>query len=349
MRVVIAPDKFKGTLTAREVADAIALGVRDAIPDADCVLLPMADGGDGTVDALTASGWERRTGPSVDALGHPVTVPYATRGDEAVIEMAAVCGIAALTPQERDPWRTTSTGLGVLARTLMPTFTLHLAIGGSASIDGGAGFLQGLRIPVLDADGRDIGPGLRGLGTAEVIGDIPVDIAPFTVWSDVLSPLLGPRGAIALFGAQKGVTDPVPAEAALTRWSSLLERWSGHAVADLSGAGAAGGVGAAALALGAEVASGAVMIAEQVGVTSEVSGADLVITGEGRLDSGTTEGKAAWVVATLAGSTPVLCVAGSCPDPAPFEARGWRVCAGAGSPLTARDLRSLVAASLVDL
>lgn len=349
MRVVIAPDKFKGTLTARDVAEAIALGVRDAIPDADCVLLPMADGGDGTVDALTASGWERRTAQSVDALGRPLTVPYATRGDHAVIEMAAVCGLAALPPQERDPWRTTSAGLGVLARTLMPEFTLHLAIGGSASIDGGAGFLQGLGIPVLDADGRDIGPGLHGLDTADVIGEVASDIAPFTVWSDVLCPLLGPRGAVALFGAQKGVTDPVSAEVVLTRWSSLLGRWSGHAVADLSGAGAAGGVGAAALALGAEVASGALMVAEQVGVTSAVSGAHLVITGEGRMDSGTTEGKVAWVVATLAGSTPVLCVAGSCPDPAPFEARGWRVRAGASAPLTVRDIRALVAASLVGL
>lgn len=348
MRVVIAPDKFKGTMTARQAAEAIALGVRDAIPDAECVLIPMADGGDGTLDAMTSVGWERRESSSVDALGRFVAVPYATQGDDAVIEMAAVCGLAGLSLVERDPWVTTSAGLGLLARTLMRDHRVHLAIGGSASIDGGAGFLQGLGVRVLDDRGRDVGPGLRGVSTAHEIADAPDEIASFTVWSDVLNPLLGDRGAVALFGAQKGLTDPVAAEAVLTRWSELLQQWAGALVAGLPGAGAAGGVGACALALGAEISSGAFAIAERTGVDDQIRRADLVISGEGRLDAGTIEGKVPWVVAELAGARPVLLVAGSCPDPVTFEQRGYRVRAGSGQVLSESGLRELVAAALVE-
>ena len=349
MRVVIAPDKFKGTLTAREVAEAIALGVQDVIPDAECVLLPMADGGDGTLDALEAVGWARRVTAGLDARGRPVRVPYVTHDEDAVVEMAAVCGLAMLSPAERDPWVTTSIGLGQLARALMSEYRVHLAIGGSASIDGGAGFLQGLGIPVRDAHGADIGPGLRGLSTAASIGDVPVDLAPLDVWSDVWSPLTGPQGAVTLFGGQKGLTDPVPAEQIVTRWASLLEARFSSPVAERPGAGAAGGVGAAALALDADLESGAMQVADRIGVPEALLGADLVISGEGRLDRGTLEGKVPWVVAELAGGRPVLLVAGVCPDPGPFWERGFRVCAGTAGPLSAADLRGLVAGVLVDL
>ena len=348
MRVVIAPDKFKGTLTAREVAEAIALGVRDAIPEAECVLLPMADGGDGTLDVLEAAGWARRHTAGLDARGRPVEVPYVTHDEDAVIEMAAVCGLSTLQQSERDPWVTTSFGLGSVARSLLPDYRVHLAIGGSASIDGGAGFLQGLGIPVRDAHGADIGPGLRGVSTAASIGDPPSDLQPFVVWSDVMSPLTGPQGAVALFGEQKGLTDLEPAEDVLAHWASQLEERVGIPVAERPGAGAAGGVGAAALALGAELVSGALQVANRIGVPGALAGADLVISGEGRLDRGTLAGKVPCVVADLAGDRPVLLVAGGCPDPGPFLERGYRVCGGMSPVLTAADLRRLVADDLVD-
>ncbi|MBV9796382.1 MAG: glycerate kinase [Actinobacteria bacterium] len=319
MRIVIAPDKFKGSLPATEVAAAIAAGLGGT--GAELVTIPVADGGDGTVDAAVAAGYQRVPVTAAGPTGQPVATSYARRGDLALVELATVCGLERLPGGTRAPMDASSYGVGeVLAAALAAgARELVLAVGGSASTDGGAGLLQGLGARVLDGDGRPLGRG--GAALADVAGldltGLPASLqqAQVTLAADVDNPLTGPDGAAGIFGPQKGATPGQIAEldTSLRRWAKVVAETTGTDCATAPGAGAAGGVGFAALAvLGAQRRPGIEMILELVGFDTALDGADLVVTGEGSLDLQSLAGKAPVGVARAAArrGVPVVAVAG---------------------------------------
>lgn len=312
MKIVIAPDSYKESLSALEVAQAIEAGFRQVFPTAEYCCLPVADGGEGTVDAMVAATGGRRievgvTGP----LGKPVTAFYGLTGDgeTAVIEMAAASGLALIPRDERDPMRATSRGTGELIIAALDAGARRfiLGIGGSATNDGGAGMLQALGVRLLDPQGDELGPGggeLDRLARIELDGlDSRLAGCEIEVACDVDNPLVGPRGASAVFGPQKGATPEMVAalDAKLGHFAEIVARDTGIAVADVPGTGAAGGMGAAMLAfLGASLRPGIDIVMEAVGLDHEVADADLVITGEGRIDSQTINGKTPIGVARVA-------------------------------------------------
>jgi glycerate 2-kinase len=316
-RVVLAPDKFKGCLTALEVAQAVAAGVLDARPDAEVVLLPVADGGDGTVAAALAAGHREVVVEVEGPTGQPVRAPYAVRGTSAVVELAAACGLDLLPGGRPAPLLASTYGLGqVVADALDRGATrLVLGLGGSASTDGGAGMVQALGARLLDARGVELGRGggaLRDLAALDLTGLRPLAGVEVVVASDVDHPLLGPRGAAAVFAPQKGA-DPDQVrelEAGLTRWVDVVAEATGRDVRDVPGAGAAGGTGFAALALlGATLRPGIDLVLDLVGFGAAVRGARLVVTGEGSLDEQSLAGKAPVGVATAAARAGVTTVA----------------------------------------
>jgi glycerate kinase len=331
MRIVIAPNAFKGSLTAFEAAEAIAEGVRAAAPDADILLVPIADGGDGTVDALVAAtGGERRTLRVRGPLGDPVDADYGliAGGSTAVIEMAKAAGLALVPPGKRDPQITTTYGVGELLQHACDAGARHfiVGIGGSATNDGGAGMAQALGYHLLDENGHELAPGglaLKGLARIHVGGvhanwkEAQVDVA-----CDVTNPLTGPSGASAVYGPQKGATPEMVAEldAALQHFAEVIRRDLGVDVEPLPGAGAAGGLGAGLVAFtGARLEPGAEMVMEALRLDERIAGAQLVITGEGRLDSQTARfGKGPAAVAKHArrAAIPVLALGGSIADEA---------------------------------
>lgn len=354
MHVVVAPDKFKGCLSAADVADAIATGLRIADPDVRVTELPVADGGEGTVAATLAAGFTevrvRASGPT----GLPVDTRYALRDLTAVVELAAVVGLDLLPDHRPQPLATSTYGFGeVIAHALRHgAREVILAVGGSASTDGGAGMLEALGAVLLDDAGgplpRGGGP-LRGLGRLDLSG-LPRQLGRvrFVLAADVDSPLLGPLGAAAVFAPQKG------ADAAqidlldqgLQRWADAVEAATGTDAADRPGAGAAGGTGFAALAvLGATVRPGIDLVLELLDVHSTVTSADLVITGEGRLDRQSLAGKAPIGVARVARShgVPVVAVTGAS-ELSPAEAQG----AGLSAVYTLSDLEPHPARSLAN-
>lgn len=324
VRLLIAPQEFKGTLSAREASEAMAAGARQVIPDAEIDLLPLADGGPGTVEAIVeAKRGEFRTVTVSDPLGRPVEAQWGrVDGDTAAIEMAAAAGLWRLRPEERDPRRTTTRGVGelVLAALDAGCKRLIIGLGGSATNDGGAGMAQALGARLLDGEGNDLLPGglaLARLQRIDVAGmDSRLRDSSVTAATDVLSPLCGPEGASLLFGPQKGA-DPETArelDAALARYAEVIERDLGISVANVPGAGAAGGLGAGLIAfLHAEVRPGIEVVGEVVGLEARVRAADLVLTGEGRLDGQTAAGKTVAGLARLAKAQdkPVVVVAGS--------------------------------------
>jgi glycerate 2-kinase len=324
MRIVIAPQEFKGSLTAVEAARAIADGLRRVLPDAELVLAPMADGGPGTVEAVvTAKGgrWQKTTvrGP----LGAPVEAAWGTLdGDTAVIEMAAASGLALIPESQRDPRITSTYGTGQLIAAALAAgcHRIIVGMGGSATNDGGAGVAQALGARLLDDAGQELPPGgaaLSRLARIDVSGLEPsVHAARVVAATDVSNPLCGPQGASAVYGPQKGATPAIVREldAALAHYAAVIERDLGVRVLDVAGAGAAGGLGAGLVAfLGAEILPGAKLVAEAVGLEQRIAGADLVIAGEGRLDAQTAFGKAPWEVARLAGQAgvPAIAIVGS--------------------------------------
>jgi glycerate kinase len=329
MRIVVAPNAFKGSLSAVEAAEAIAEGARIAAPDADLVLVPIADGGDGTVDALVvATQGERRTVRVRGPLGDPVDAEYGLidAGSTAVIEMAKAAGLALVPPAKRDPRITTTYGVGELLQHAYDRGARHfvVGIGGSATNDGGAGMAQALGYHLLDETGRELPPGglaLKRLARIHVGGvhanwkETEVDVA-----CDVTNPLTGPHGASAVYGPQKGATPEMVAEldAALHRFAEIIRRDLGVDVEHLPGAGAAGGLGAGLVAfLGARLRPGAEMVMEAVHLDERLNQADLVITGEGRLDSQTARfGKGPAGVARHAKNAgiPVVAIGGSVAD-----------------------------------
>jgi glycerate 2-kinase len=320
-RVVIASDKFKGSLTATEVAEALAAGMLDVLPRLQTVLLPVADGGDGTVAAALSAGYHKITVDAVGPRGEPVRAPYALHGDRAVVELAAVVGLGMLPGGQLDPLRSSTYGLGLVIAdaTRRGATTIVLGLGGSASTDGGAGMVQALGAQLLDADGHNVQPGGGAL-----VNLVQLDLAPLRrtlggvkiiVASDVDNPLLGPHGAAAVFGPQKGADaqDLQTLERGLRHWSELVSRATGRNDTERAGAGAAGGAGYAALAvLDAEIRPGIELILDLIDFDARVVGADLVVTGEGSLDEQSLAGKAPVGVARAAAEAgvPVVAVAG---------------------------------------
>lgn len=321
-RVLLAPDKFKGTLTAVEVAGHLAESITRERPDVEVVVIPVADGGDGLLAAAVDAGFEPVGLAACGPLGEAVRTAYASRSDgrEAVVEMAEVCGLARL-PDGPAPMRATSRGLGeVMGQALDAGATsLLVGIGGSASTDGGAGLIQALGARLLDAAGEELGPGGGSLGRLariDLAGLHPgLAGAQVTVACDVDNPLTGPPGAAAVYGPQKGADEQQVREldAALAHLADVVARHTGQDLRDIPGAGAAGGVGYAALALlGAELRPGAEVVLELTGFHDALLGVDLVVTGEGSLDEQTLHGKAPVAVAAAAREVgvPVVAVAG---------------------------------------
>jgi glycerate 2-kinase len=325
MKVIVAPNEFKGSLTAPAAAAAIARGVREVFPDAEIVEIPVADGGEGTVEALvTAHRGEYRSAAVEGPLGGPVQARFGLidGGRTAVVEMAAASGLTLIPPERRNPEKTSTYGFGQLldAARQSGVSGMIAGIGGSATNDGGAGMAQAVGYRLLDSAGRDLQRGAAALAALDRIDPAGVhpgwSSARVMVASDVTNPLIGPLGASAVYGPQKGADPAMVArlDTALARLAAVIERDLGKQVADVRGAGAAGGTGAGLMAfLGAVLVPGAPLIVDASGFDEKLKGADLVITGEGRVDSQTAYGKAPGEVAKRAqeANIPVLLLAGS--------------------------------------
>ncbi|MEO8830593.1 glycerate kinase [Lapillicoccus sp.] len=321
--VLVASDKFKGSLTAAQVAAAVSAGIR-RVSSVPIVSVPVADGGDGTVDAAVSAGFERVPVTASGPTGEPVQTAYARRGDTAVIEMADVAGLVRLPGGVRQPLTATSRGLGeVMAAAIDAGCTqLVVGIGGSASTDGGAGLVAALGASLLDAEGEQLpggGAALERLDRVD-LGALRsrLESVNVTVASDVDNPLLGERGAAAVYGPQKGASpdDVERLDAALAHWADVVEEVTGRDDRHHPGAGAAGGVGFGLVGvLGARVRSGIDLLLELVGFDAALAHLgpdDLVITGEGSLDEQTLNGKAPAGVAAAAAArgVPVVAVCG---------------------------------------
>ncbi|WP_395365267.1 glycerate kinase [Streptomyces sp. YH02] len=309
--VLVAADKFKGSLTAVQVAERVTAGLRRVIPELTVETLPVADGGDGTVAAAVAAGFERREVRVTGPLGEPVTAAFALRDTTAVVEMAEASGLQLLPAGVFAPLTATTYGSGELLRAALDAgaTTVVFGVGGSATTDGGAGMLAALGARFLDASGAPVGPGgaaLADLATADLTGLDPrfasVDLI---LASDVDNPLTGPKGAPAVYGPQKGATpeDVRTLDAALAHFATVLEKAIGPKAAEAAlapGAGGAGGIGYGALILGASFRPGIELMLEVLGFAPALERATLVITGEGSLDEQTLHGKAPAGVAAAA-------------------------------------------------
>lgn len=343
MRIVIAPDKYKGSLSAPDVARHLAAGLQAATGShLDILLIPVADGGEGTLDAAVGSGFSRRSAVVTGPTGEPLTADFAVRGREAVIEMAAASGLAVLPgsgPDSASATGATSLGTGELVRAALDAGCrqIVLGVGGSATTDGGAGVLQGLGARFLDSAGRELPPGGAALARLDRIDfagfDPRLDETRFVLASDVDNPLLGADGAAAVFGPQKGAgpADVNALDAALAHFVEVLARELGpRAVkaAQAPGAGAAGGVGYAAIAaLAATRRPGIDVVLEFTELEARLAGADLVITGEGSLDEQSLLGKTPLGVARAAARAgiPVIAVCGRTTlGPEQLAASGFR-------------------------
>ena len=338
MRIVVAPNSFKGSLSATQAALAIARGVREVIPDADVVEIPVADGGDGTVEALVSAhhgtyGWANVEGP----LGDAVHAAYGLidGGRTAVVELASASGFELITAARRDPRQTSTYGFGQLLEAARKAGVdkVIAGIGGSATNDGGAGMAQALGYRLIDIAGHDLARGGAALARLERInasgvhsGWHPIRVL---VACDVTNPLTGPLGASRVYGPQKGADEATVEllDQALGRLARVIERDLGVQVRDLPGAGAAGGTGAGLVAfLSAELVRGAPLIVEAAGLGKALAaGADLVITGAGRIEGQTAFGKAQGEVAKQAHAVgvPVLFLAGT-------RGEGWDELEGLG-------------------
>ncbi len=324
MKIVIAPDSYKESLSAAQVADIIEAGMREVFPAAEYVKLPVADGGEGTVDAMVDAFQGRRLSvTATDPLGKQVQAGYGLSGDGslAIIEMAAASGLALVPPSLRDPRFTSTEGTGELIRAALDSGArnLILGIGGSATNDGGSGMLRALGVRFLDAAGHDLpagGAALSQLARIDVSGlDPRLAKCVINVACDVNNPLTGENGASAIFGPQKGATPEMVREldAALHHYAEVIHMQLGRDVEHIPGSGAAGGMGAAMVAFTpARLRPGSEIVMEAVKLDVAVADADLVITGEGRIDSQTIRGKTPHGVATVAKrhGKPVIGIAG---------------------------------------
>jgi len=337
MRVVVAPNAFKGSLSASQAAHAMALGVLEVFPESEVIEVPVADGGDGTVDALVSAHRGTYLTEAVDGpLGDPVQATYGLieGGRTGVVELASASGLTLIPAERRDPRTASTYGFGQLLQAVRRAGAGHViaGIGGSATNDGGAGMAQALGYRLLDAAGRELPRGGAALARLDRIDPTGFDptwhSVTVMVACDVTNPLTGPQGASTVYGPQKGADDEMIREldAALARLAEVIERDLGKRVADVPGAGAAGGAGAGLMAfLDAGLVPGAPLIVEASGLDAQLRGAGLVITGEGRVDSQTAYGKAPGEVAKRAQAAriPVLLIAGS-------KAPGWEVLSDLG-------------------
>ncbi len=309
MRVVIAPDSFKGSLTSVEVATALADGWRAARPDDEILLAPLADGGEGTLVAIEAAGgWEWRNSPATDPIGRPLEARWlcSTDGLRAVVELAEASGLSRLAASERDPVEASTRGTGEVLRAVLEEGirTITLAIGGSATTDGGAGILRALGAEIDDSHVE-----LAGLDPR--LGEVHLRIA-----CDVSNPLLGSMGAAATYGPQKGATPALVAQldAALALYADGVRDATGRDERETPGAGAAGGTAFGLLSIADRFRSvrlipGVEVVTEETGLREKLANADVVITGEGRIDAQTAFGKTALGVAQLAHAAGVACIA----------------------------------------
>ncbi len=312
MKIVVAADSFKGSMRSDEAGEIIAAGLREGLSDAKIVVIPVADGGEGTTDAvIRATGGELRSVEVTGPLGDPVTAGYGLLpgGRTAVMEMASASGIELVPAGRLDPMKATTYGTGELIRYAIEegVRNIILGIGGSATVDGGIGMAQALGYRLLTGDGEDCGRGgaaletIRTIDTTDVVDGLTD--CRIRVACDVTNPLLGERGAARVFGPQKGAT-PAMVEALERGLGHLGGVWESHGMLDISdnpGDGAAGGLGAALRAFcSAEMVSGADLVAEITGFDNEIATADLLVTGEGRTDDQTADGKLCAVLATKA-------------------------------------------------
>jgi glycerate kinase len=356
MRVVIAPNSFKHCLSARAAGAAMARGVQAAWPGATVEVIPLSDGGDGLLDAVRASlPGELLSVRTRDALGRPVQAAWFKHRDFALIEMALASGLARLRgPREYAPLRASTFGTGLLIRAALAhgCRRVIIGLGGSATVDAGCGLAAALGFRLLDGRGRAIPAGGGGLGRLERIVDARagpkasaatrraksrLKLATFIALCDVRNPLLGPTGAARVFGPQKGATprEVELLERNLAHWAAVVERDLGKAVAAIPGAGAAGGLGAGCVAfLGASLMPGAQWVAERTGLRAAIRKADLVLTGEGRLDRQTAFGKAPAYVAGLAQSLnkPVIALGGAVEAGLDLTAIGITRCVAIAAP-----------------
>ena len=325
MKIVIAPDSYKESLSATEVAQAIEKGFREIFPDAQYVSVPVADGGEGTVEAMIAATHGSAhsalvTGP----LGEKVNANWGMSGDgkTAFIEMAAASGLALVPPDKRNPLITTSRGTGELILQALDSgaSNIIIGIGGSATNDGGAGMVQALGAKLCDANGTEIGYGggsLNSLNTIDVSGlDPRIKNCAIRVACDVTNPLVGELGASRIFGPQKGATEALILELDrnLAHYADIIKKSLGVDVKHVPGAGAAGGMGAALMAfLGAELKSGIEIVTQALNLEEHIHDCTLVVTGEGRIDSQSIHGKVPVGVANVAKKyhKPVIGIAGS--------------------------------------
>ena len=337
MRVVVAPNAFKGSLSASQAASAIANGVRESFPDAEVVEIPVADGGDGTVEALvSAHRGEYRTAEVEGPLGDSVSATFGLieAGRTGVVELASASGLTLIAPERRNPRKTSTYGFGQLLAAVRATGVEQIiaGIGGSATNDGGAGMAEALGYHLLNGAGAELargGAALARLSRIDASGfDLGWRAVKVMVACDVTNPLTGPKGASAVYGPQKGAdATAIPElDAALANLAAVIERDLGKHVADVPGAGAAGGAGAGLMAfLDAKLVPGAPLVVEASGFDTALQGADLVITGEGQADAQTGYGKAPGEVAKRAKAAriPVLLIAGS-------KGQGWEALSGLG-------------------
>lgn len=325
MKIIIAPDSFKGSLTAREIADNIEKGILSVYPQAEVIKLPMADGGEGTVDALVYATkgkkiYKEVTGP----LGTPVKAYFGILGNEntAIIETAAASGLALVPSGKENPLKATTFGTGELIKAALDEGVdkIIIGLGGSATVDGGIGMAQALGISFKDSKGKEVGFGGAELANVQSIDlsnlDRRLKDVEFLIASDVSNPLYGPNGAAYIFGPQKGATEEMVKflDDSLRNYARVIKNETGKKVGDLPGGGAAGGLGAALMVfLDAYMNSGIELILDIYNFNTFLDQAALVITGEGRIDKQTLMGKTPYGVAMRAKkyNVPVIAVAGS--------------------------------------
>ena len=325
MKIVLAPDSFKGSLTAEEVCAAMAEGLRRAVPGAQIVARPMADGGEGTLDAVLAAVGPRGTRASMDvhgAAGDALSAPYGViDGETAVIEIAQVVGITDPAGMRVNVEDRSTRGVGELILRLADAGlrSFMIGLGGSSTNDGGSGLLCALGLRLLDAAGREVAPTPRGLASIASVDAARIDprigSCRFSIMSDVDNPLCAAMGATAIFGPQKGVQagDVARIDAVLRRFADLAQEALQVDVAGRPGSGAAGGLGFALQLVGGTVRSGAEVVADLIRLDAALEGADWVITGEGRSDGQTLLSKAPFVVArhARASGVPVTLLSGA--------------------------------------
>lgn len=326
MKVVVAPDSYKGSLTAVEVSNTINRAISVVNQDVEVILKPMADGGEGTIDAfLTGMNGKRIPITCSDPIGNKNTTYYAMMDDDtAIIEYATIAGLVQVKKDQRNPDFTTSFGLGEALIDALDKGcnNIIIGLGGSATNDGGLGMLQALGMQALDEEGENVSVFGKDVQDIKNVCFSKIDFRIFKtnirVACDVDNPLVGERGATRIYGLQKGLQEENYDlyDKALENYADLIEEKLDKSLKDIPGAGAAGGLGFALMALGAEIISGATLIGNAIGVEKEIEEADLVITGEGKSDEQTLFGKAPGHIATLAQKheIPVLLVSGSVAD-----------------------------------